>query len=97
MTRPRVILHFEEGMWWAESPDVACVTVTAATLPELRAAVREAMAFHLDLDAVTEIAESFAHATSADKVAWTSHSGAAVTATQRVLPARVEASPRVVL
>lgn len=57
LTMVRVTYHHERDSWWAESPDVPGYTAVAATLEELRAAVREGLPFHLDVDDV-EVVET---------------------------------------
>lgn len=75
MTRARVVLHYEDGSWWAESPDLEGFTVVAPTLRELQLAVRDAVAFHLESEEPVQIAESMAGARSAEEVAWVSRTG----------------------
>lgn len=38
-----VLFHLEDGVWWAESPDVPGMTAAAAALVETRALVVEAL------------------------------------------------------
>lgn len=75
MTRARIVLHYEDGSWWAESPDLDGFTVVAPTLRELQVAVREAAAFHLESGEPVQIAESMAGARSAEEVSWVSRTG----------------------
>lgn len=75
MKRIRVVLHFEEGTWWAESPDIEGLTVVAETFSELHRMVRDAVTFHFDTSECFELAESLADAASARDVSWVSRTG----------------------
>lgn len=75
MKRARIVLHYEDGSWWAESPDLEGFTVVAQTLRELQSAVREAVAFHLKSNDPVEISESLAAAQPAAEVSWVSRTG----------------------
>ena len=46
----RVIYHFEDGTWWAESPDVERWSAAAETLPGLIRLVEEGVPFALDIE-----------------------------------------------
>jgi predicted RNase H-like HicB family nuclease len=54
----QVIYRQEDGVWGAESPDVVAFGAAADTLDELRALVREGLAFYLEDDNV-ELDERF--------------------------------------
>ena len=41
-------MHYENGSWWAECPEIAGITVIGSTLGELRKSVHEAIHFHFD-------------------------------------------------
>lgn len=47
MITVRVTYHHEEGMWWAESADVAGFSATAESLSDLRGLVKQGLEFHL--------------------------------------------------
>lgn len=44
----RMVFHFEDGSWWADSEDVPGYYAGAGTLKELRERVREGLEFHLE-------------------------------------------------
>ena len=75
MNRTNVVKHYEDGSWWADSPDMEGFTVVAPTLAALQEAVRGALAFHLDTDQSVLVAESMAGAESAGGVTWVPRSG----------------------
>lgn len=43
MRAVRVLYHREDGVWWAESPDVPGFSAAADSLPDVRHYVREAL------------------------------------------------------
>jgi Uncharacterized conserved protein len=57
MTTINLVIHHDEGTWWAESPDLEGFTVVAASLSELRFTVRDAVAFHFDSDDPVDVCE----------------------------------------
>jgi predicted RNase H-like HicB family nuclease len=75
MNRTNVVMHDEDGSWWADSPDMEGFTVVAPTLVALQEAARGALAFHLDTDQSVLVAESMAGAESAGGVTWVPRSG----------------------
>jgi predicted RNase H-like HicB family nuclease len=44
----RVVYHFEDGSWWADSEDAPGYYAGAERLEELRKLVREGLEFHFD-------------------------------------------------
>lgn len=44
----RVVYHFEDGSWWADSEDAPGYYAGAATLEQLRERVREGLEFHFE-------------------------------------------------
>jgi predicted RNase H-like HicB family nuclease len=48
----RVIYHYEDGGWWAESPDVERWSAGAETFDEVRRLAEEGVRFTLDRDDV---------------------------------------------
>jgi predicted RNase H-like HicB family nuclease len=48
MRTVHVIYHYEEGSWWAESPDVIGWSAAGATFAEISANVAEGLEFFLD-------------------------------------------------
>lgn len=77
MAVAKIVMHFEDGLWWAESPDLDGFTVVAPSLAALRVEVREAAAFHLGSDEPVEVAEVLGGAQSAADVRWVSRTGGA--------------------
>ncbi len=75
MTLAKIVMHYEEGSWWAESSDLAGFTVVAPTLRELQTAVREAVRFHFETNDTVNVAEFLADAMPAANVSWRSLSG----------------------
>ena len=75
MRHTHVVMHYEDGSWWADSPDLEGFTVVAPTLAALQVAVRGALAFHLDTDEPVLVAESMAGAQSAGDATWVPRSG----------------------
>jgi predicted RNase H-like HicB family nuclease len=51
----RVIYHYEEGGWWARSPDVKGWTAIADTYEEIVPLVKEGVPFALELDHEVEL------------------------------------------
>ena len=92
MTRTKVVMHYEEGSWWADSPDLEGFTVVAPTLVELQDAVRAAIAFHVDTNQPVLVAESMAGAQSAGDVTWVPRSGGP--SDQRMAPRTPRATMR---
>lgn len=54
MAEVQVILHNDDGAWWAEAPDVPGFAATAASRSELRERAAEGLVFFLD-DAVNVV------------------------------------------
>jgi predicted RNase H-like HicB family nuclease len=57
----RVVYHFEDGAWWADSEDAPGYYAGAATLEQLRERVHEGLEFHFEdsvevTDEIIEIA-----------------------------------------
>lgn len=48
MAEVQVVLHNDDGAWWAEAPDVPGFAATAASRLELRERVAEALNFFLN-------------------------------------------------
>ena len=48
----RVIYHYEEGGWWAESPEIDRWKAIADTFPEVRRLAEEGVRFALDREDV---------------------------------------------
>lgn len=46
----QIVYHVEDGVWWADSPDVAGFYAGDETLRDLRRRVREALAYFLERD-----------------------------------------------
>lgn len=63
MVRVPLVVHYEEGTWWADSPALKGLTVVAGTLGELRVLAREGAAFHLETDEEIVLLESMSIAT----------------------------------
>jgi len=57
MSAVSMLVHSEEGSWWAESPDLPGLSIAADSLPELHALIEPAVAFHLGSGEEPEIVE----------------------------------------
>lgn len=57
MSAISILVHSEEGSWWAESPELPGLSIAADSLPELRAMIVPAIAFHRESDEEPEIVE----------------------------------------
>lgn len=96
MSATQVIYHREDGVWWAESPDVEGFGASADTLEELRPLVRQGLAFYLEDDGIG-LDERFPYAvvlsaqieTSMDAVASAGTAGLTVVRREVVQPAAV--------
>jgi predicted RNase H-like HicB family nuclease len=66
MTTINLVIHHDEGTWWAESPDLEGFTVVAASLAELRVTARDAVTFHLDADHPIDVRESLSDDAATD-------------------------------
>lgn len=57
--RVRMVYHFEDGSWWADSDDAPGYYAGAETLEQLRKSVREGLEFHLEdsVDGLEEVVE----------------------------------------